>query len=157
MQIITHIYNNKNVVIRNFTIQYLIESEEQDSPRDKIIGEHLKCIAFDKKPRYILEFLEENPDECIARTLDFIGIGCWNASESHYETATDTDNHATLHNDFSLLICSRYLIQSYTNIFDFMDGKLDQNYPEWHPIHSLLIKVKRRFGCEHILHWAKAA
>lgn len=109
MQIVTHIYNNKNVVIRNFTIEHFIEAEDQDSDRDKLICEHLKPIKFRGKPRYIIERLLAHPDEFIAHALR--------------ETVAVADSHATLYRDFSLIVCGKTIISSHSNIFDFIFHK----------------------------------
>lgn len=50
MLISTRIFNYSNVVIRNFTMEYRIESEDSDSKRDKYVCEYLEEITFTKKP-----------------------------------------------------------------------------------------------------------
>lgn len=77
MLISTKIFNHSNVVIRNFTIEYRIESEDADSKRDKYVCEYLEEITFTKRPDGIVQLLKNRPNVSVAAALKMLGINYW--------------------------------------------------------------------------------
>jgi len=150
----TKIFNHSNVVIRNFTIEYRIESEELDSERDQFVCEYLEEITFTKKPDGIVDLLRVHSDISVAAALKMLGINYWSPRHSDLESVSDVTWHTFLCRDFSLMICAWDYCYAYENIFDFIDNKEQLNYPPDNPVHELVRRVRARFGFEHAAHWA---
>ena len=154
MLISTRIFNHSNVVIRNFTMEYRIEAEESDSERDRFVCEYLEEVTFTKKPDGIIELLEDHPDTSVAAALKMLGINYRSPRHSDLESVSDTNWHAFLCRDFSLMICAWDYCSVHDNIFDFIDDKKQLNYSPDNPVHKLIERVRARFGFEHAAHWA---
>ncbi len=74
-----------------------------------------------------------------------------------YSPATKLAHHSIMYPDFSLLIAessttyrdTHTSMRSY-NIFEFIDSKQYENYPEDHPIHKLIEDFRLIYGFEHM-------
>ncbi len=136
-------------------MQFRIVCEESDTERDKTICEYLKYFNFSTRPERVIENLLDNPNMTVAEALQMIGFGYWEPNQVNLEAVTDIQYHAFLCRDFSLMICGWSCCHAFPNIFDFIDSKYYEQYHAEHPIHELIWRVKKRFGVEHVMHWAK--